>query len=268
MAMLDAAYSWRKRLRESIAQMSVMQSALCAVLDRMGISYEIDVSPSLEADWKHEEEEFETAGETETTEERVGSFVRGVGQLLHLDLTKVSSPVDKLGVVEKELKRVLRSGELAKVDLPPPVSSPPIKGLKRRAYTSRAANSARRDSPPAPAKEKAETSRSAGTHKKGPHVAKPSDPTSVASVAPSEKPLPSSPRQIESIIAAPPPSPAEDLSARGIAPVASELPGEETEPTAYDSPDISATLEKSRHIGMSPRKLKPILTNLQALWEV
>jgi hypothetical protein len=259
MAMLDAAYSWRRSLRRSIVQMSVMQNALAAVLDRMGISYEIDVSPSLETDWKHEEEEeFAPAGEQETTEERVGSFVRGVGQLLHLDLTKVSSPVDKLGVVEKELKRVLGSGELAKVDLPPPVSSPPIKGLKRKAYTSRAANSARGESSPPPAREKPETSRSAGTPKKGPRVAKPSEPTSMSSVAPSEKPLPSSPRPIESIIAAPPPSPAEDLSARGIPPIDSELPEEgiatpldgyqENSTTIDESLDLEATLGQSGDI--------------------
>jgi hypothetical protein len=245
-AMLDAGYSWRKRLRKSIGQMSVMQNALCAVLDRMGISYGIDVSPSFETDWKHEEEEeFEAAGEPETTEERVGSFVRGVGQLLHLDLTKVLSPVEKLGVVEKEMQRGLGSGELATVDLPPP-----IQGLKRRAYTSRAAkfkvHSAQGGgSPPPPAREKPETSRSAGTHKKGPHVAKPLEPTSVASVAASEKPLPSSPRQIESIIAAPPPSPAEDLSARGIPPVDSELTNKRTETSLDGSPYISALVDES-----------------------
>jgi hypothetical protein len=50
--------------------MSVMQNELCTVLDRMGISYETDVSPLLETDWNHEEEEeFATAGEQETTED-------------------------------------------------------------------------------------------------------------------------------------------------------------------------------------------------------
>jgi hypothetical protein len=259
MAMSAAAYSWRRRLGKSIAQMSVMQNALRAVLDRLGISYEIDVSPSLETDWKHEEEdEFAPAGGQETTEERVGSFVRGVGQLLHLDLTKVSSPVDKLGVVEKELKRVLGSGELATVDLSPPVSSPPINGLKRRAYSSRAANSARGQSPPPQAREKPEASRSAGSPKKGPRVAKQSEPTSVSSVAPSEKPLPSSPRPIESIIAAQPSSPAEDLSSRRIPPFDSELSDQniattldgfqENSTTMDESPDLEAILGQSGEI--------------------
>jgi hypothetical protein len=200
MSLLDAAYYYRRRMRKLIKQMSVMQTALCAVLDRMGISYEIDVSPSLETDDKGEEEEELSGRDGETTEERVESFVHGVSDLLHLDLSKVRNPCDQLGVVERELRRVFGVSQLARVDIPPPIRSQPPSRFTKRPYREPVISSARVE--PAVDRERPPVPKQSARQRKPPRPAKTARNTPARPVERSDvpSPFPTSPVVIWSLV--------------------------------------------------------------------
>jgi hypothetical protein len=114
MAMLGASFSFRAKVRRLLLCMSSLHLSICSTLDRMSILYRISVSPAVRKDWPAEdlEDTEEEDMPTPTPEERVESFANGVGKLLRVEMSPTATPVDKLGLVERELKKVLQSNRL------------------------------------------------------------------------------------------------------------------------------------------------------------
>jgi hypothetical protein len=101
-AMLDAAFFYRRRVRSLLNRIATLHNAICGILDRLGIRYEIEVAPINTPDADDGDE-----AAAPTAEERVESFVNDVSEMLHISTTHVSSPVEKLNIVEKALRKVL-----------------------------------------------------------------------------------------------------------------------------------------------------------------
>jgi hypothetical protein len=119
-ALLDAAFFFRRRARNLLAEMAILHHEICALLDDMGIRYQINVAPIVVYE-RHEEEAPKIE---ETPDQRVESFVNDVSETLNLDTAHINSPIEKLDLVERTLKRVLvaRAVRAPSIEVPAPVA--------------------------------------------------------------------------------------------------------------------------------------------------
>jgi hypothetical protein len=118
--LLEGSYSYRAQVRNILLQMSVLHLAICSVLDRLEVRYDIGVSPSLDAP------EVVTVASQPDIEppqpalKGMRIFVDGVGDSLQLDVTTGSNPAQKLNLVEKRMKNMIRRGRQSRIDFPVP----------------------------------------------------------------------------------------------------------------------------------------------------
>jgi hypothetical protein len=134
-ALLDAAFFFRGRARQLLSEMATLHRAIFSLLDDMGIKYQIRLAPIVATERREED----APKATETPEERVESFVNGVSEMLNIDTAHIESPIEKLDLVERTLKRLLGGGthKVPRVEIPSPVAArraqpPPASVLQER----------------------------------------------------------------------------------------------------------------------------------------
>jgi hypothetical protein len=106
MALLESAFFFRVRTKRLLNQMAILHYRMLQVLDQLAIPYQVDVAPIETPEMVGEGDE-KLVPRVETPEERVESFVSGLTQLLNVDMSGVTTPIEKLDVVERTLKKVL-----------------------------------------------------------------------------------------------------------------------------------------------------------------
>lgn len=110
-SLIGAMYHFRERITNLLLQMSVLHVSICGVLDRVGLQYDIQISPLLLHDEVVIEESEHSDAKDESPGDRALAFVRGVGEILNVDLDGVKDTADEIDIVEQALLTRLSSQE-------------------------------------------------------------------------------------------------------------------------------------------------------------
>jgi hypothetical protein len=111
--LLDSAFHYRSRLKVLLIQMSVLHRAICSMLDRLAIRYDMQICPR-EFDSTLIDEPVQKVVKPPTTVDTLETFVSEVSEMLNLKLQQPDDPVDKLDVIEMEVMKVLSPARIAK----------------------------------------------------------------------------------------------------------------------------------------------------------
>jgi hypothetical protein len=143
--LLEATLTFRDELAVLTDRMQVLHAAICMLLERLGIQYEMNVAP-----FNYNDDVTVDFTPGETTSERLETFTKDIGGLIDVDVDALDDPVRRLDAVESALKDVLGAPEqMAKIEVPPPISPRKSTKSSRRQTrpSSRASMVSRQSSP-------------------------------------------------------------------------------------------------------------------------
>jgi hypothetical protein len=131
--LLEATLTFRDELAVLNDQMQVLHAAICMSLDKLGIQYEMNVAP-----FNCNEEVTLNCAPDETADQRLQTFTKDVGGLIHLDVNGMDDPVDRLDALESALRDALGAPEqMAQIEVPPPILPTKSRMSSRRRAKSR-----------------------------------------------------------------------------------------------------------------------------------
>jgi hypothetical protein len=123
-SLLDAAFHFRDAIRELLARINLFQHTLCDLLDRLGIQYELGISPIDPAAFEAEEAAHPSSPRS------IDAATDDIGEVVGVDVRGLSTTAEKLEAVARAVRTAIASHEqLATVHDPPPIS-PRRRGLR------------------------------------------------------------------------------------------------------------------------------------------
>ena len=126
---MDAGYFFRRRMSKIQDQMIEFHNELCALLERVGVNYEIDVRPigGTKQTFNLLNQTYTDDSDSIKSNEDVNEMVDDIGAMLNIDVTAETTTKEKLGTIKKNLKNNSRTysqtSSLSRVRIPPPINS-------------------------------------------------------------------------------------------------------------------------------------------------